>query len=375
MNITGIEVIRRNPGIAIGVVTEEKRPVAVGALVGEKLPVAVGDTVRVHMTVDYRGLAMDGAIWTAIGWQVGVVIREFIEGFNSRTPVHFDESEDFVTYPIVCDVDVTDISGFLIEFGLYGNVLDMYAKIMEVPGPDIFTDINMGFIEVVIEAPPQVELIQHTIYDFAYIYEGDEEMTTSTFKTDPFTPSAWMADKFANKLEEEVRARGGHPLEVKVYVDKTPLLWTNFRIEVSSTPIGGVAEASPGIAFGIPIWAAILIACLAITLVIVVATLAFKTVMAEFKRKPGLEDVKPAWGKEALILDIQDAEEYWERPLTPVETLEGMSEEELRVHLDKIAEEEVPPVEISPWVALALVGGLGILGVGVAVALAARRKE
>ncbi|MBA7709842.1 hypothetical protein ES703_118768 [subsurface metagenome] len=366
MNIVGIEVIRRNPGMA-------GNPITVGVPAGEKLPVAVGDTVRFHMTVDYRGQEVDGAIWTAIGWQVGVVIPEFIEVFNSRTPVHFDESEDFVTYPIDCDVDITDISGFPIEFGLYGNVLDMYAKIMEVPGPDAFTPIYSGVIEVGIEAPPKVELIQHTIYHFAYIYDGDEEMTTATFKTDPFTPSAWIADKFANKLEEEVRARGGHPLEVKVYVDKTPLLWTNFRIEVSSTPIGGVAVAAPGIAVGIPIWAAILIACLAITLVIVVATLAFKTVMAEFKRKPGLEDVKPAWGKEALILDIQDAEAYWERPLTPVETLEGMSEAELRDHLDQIAEEEVPP-EISPWAIVALVGGLGVLGVGAAIALAAPKR-
>ncbi|GAI81087.1 unnamed protein product, partial [marine sediment metagenome] len=127
MNITGVEVIRRNSGVALGVVA------------GEKLDVEVGDTVRVHMTVDYRGLAIDGAVWTAIGWQTGVIIPEFIEVFNSRTPVHFDESLDFVTYPIDCDVEITDISGYLIEFGLYGNVLDLYAKIMEVPGPDIFT--------------------------------------------------------------------------------------------------------------------------------------------------------------------------------------------------------------------------------------------
>ena len=76
--------------------------------------------------------------------------------------------------------------------------------------------------------------------------------------------------------------------------------------------------------------------------------------------------MKPAWGKEALILDIQDAEEYWERIPTPVETLEGMSEEELRDHLDKIAEEEMPPDELVwPLVALA------ILGVGVGGALIA----
>ncbi|GAH88270.1 unnamed protein product, partial [marine sediment metagenome] len=35
---------------------------------------------------------------------------------------------------------------------------------------------------------------------------------------------------------------------------------------------------------------------------------------------------------------IHDSEEYWERPLTPTETLEGMSEAELRDYLDQIAE-------------------------------------
>jgi len=62
--------------------------------------------------------------------------------------------------------------------------------------------------------------------------------------------------------------------------------------------------------------------------------------------------------------------------LTPVETLEEMSEEELRDYLDKIAEEEVPPEEISPWAIVALVGGLGVLGAGAAVAFAmAKPKE
>ncbi len=362
MNIVGIEVIRRNPSVA-----------AIEVPVGEKLSVQEGDTVRVHMTVDYRGDAVDGAIWTAIGWQVGVAIPEFIEVFNSRTPVHFDRSEDYVTYPIVCEVPITDISGYSIEFGLYGNVLDMYAKIMEVSGPDVFTDICMGAIEVIeVVPPPEYELIQHTIYPFAYIYDGDVEATTATFKTDPFTPSAWLGETFASKLEEEVRARGGRPLEVKVAVDKTPLLWTNFRIEVSSTPLGGVTEAAPGIAVGTPLWLAIVLVCLAITLVIVVATLAFKTIMAEFKRYPGLHEVKPAWEKDTLILTIHDSEEYWERTPTPVETLEGMSEEELRDHLDQIAEEEVP-AEVSPWGIVALVGGIGILGVGAAVALAGRK--
>ncbi|MBA7648107.1 hypothetical protein ES703_55887 [subsurface metagenome] len=160
-----------------------------------------------------------------------------------------------------------------------------------------------------------------------------------------------------------------------MYVDKTPLLWTNFKIEVSSTPIGGVTEVGPGrIGVGIAPWLAIILVCLAFVAVIVALTLAFTTVWDRIHPKPGLHEVKPAWGKEALILDIQDAEEYWEHSLTPIETLEEMSEEELRDLLDQIAEEEVAP-PISPWGIVALVGGLGVLGVGAAVALSAARRE
>lgn len=224
------------------------------------------------------------------------------------------------------------------------------------------------------EIPPEYELIEHTISHFAYIYDGDAEVNIATFKIDPFTPSAWAAKKFADALESEAREKGARVLETKVYVDTTPLFWTDIRIEVTGTPLGGAVGAAPGIAVGIAPWLAIILVCLAIIAVIVVATLAFEHWMEAFKKKPGLEDVKPAWEKEALILDIQDAEEYWERTPTPVGTLEEMSEEELRGLLDKIAEEEVPlPVPIPPWAVLALIGGLGVVGVGAAVALSAAK--
>ncbi|GAH78742.1 unnamed protein product, partial [marine sediment metagenome] len=219
-----------------------------------------------------------------------------------------------VDIPITSDIDP-------------GTDYDLYCKIKEYPeaGMPEIKDV-IGIVGI----PPTYELIQHTISHFAYIYDGDAEVTTATFKIDPFTPSAWAAQKFADALESEARKKGAKVLEVKVYVDTTPLLWTDIRIEVVGTPLGEGVAAAPGIAVGIAPWLAIILVCLAITAVIVVATLAFKTIMEAFKKKPGLEDVKPAWGKEALILDIQDAEEYWERPPTPVETLDGMSEEELR---------------------------------------------
>jgi hypothetical protein len=236
-----------------------------------------------------------------------------------------------------------------------GTNYDLYVKLVEYR-----KEAGMPKVDDVIDIPPTYELIQHHIFPYAYIYDGDVEVTTATFKTDPFTPAAWMGDKFA-----------GRPIEVKVYVDTTPLFWTNFRIEVVGTPLG--AEVASGIAVGIPIWLAIILVCLAIIAVIVVATLAIKTIVGLFKTYPGLIDVKPGWGKETLMLTIHDSEEYWKRPLTPTETLEGMSESELRDYLDQIAEEEVAP-EVEWW-PLAIIGGVAVLGVGAAaIALTARRE-
>ncbi len=109
--------------------------VGVAAIPGEKLTVLVGDTVRVRFSVDYMGPAIDGAVWTAIGRQNAW----FNEDFASRTPVHFDASFDFVTYDITADVVIGDRPG---------SDYDMYAKIMEVPGPDIFTPILLNIIDV-----------------------------------------------------------------------------------------------------------------------------------------------------------------------------------------------------------------------------------
>ncbi|GAI98063.1 unnamed protein product, partial [marine sediment metagenome] len=155
----------------------------------------------------------------------------------------------------------------LIKAGTYTLKVNL---LMGSPDNPVVVDSYEGALcTTTTEVPPEYELIQHTIYHFAYIYDGDVEVSTATFKTDPFTPSAWLGEKFASKLEEEVRARGGRVLEVKVYVDTTPLLWTDFRIEVVGTPLGEAVGAALGIAVGIPVWLAIILVCLAIVAVIV----------------------------------------------------------------------------------------------------------
>ena len=346
-----------------------------GVPVDEKLMVNPGQTATIHMTVDYRGKAIDGSIYAAMGWQVGIVIPEFYETFNSLTPVHFDASYDFTTYEFDCDVDILTLRPA--EELLYGTLLDMYAKIVGVPGPDIYTPFYEDIIAW--SKPPEAyELIQHTIHHFAYIYDGDGETTIVTLKANPFNPADWVPEKFIAELEREARESGVQLLETKVYVDTSPLFWTDFKVELTTTPSGEVTGV--GVGFHIPaIIVNIILAALAIAFFILVVTWAFKQFIGVFERKVGLEDMKPTWGKEALILDIQDTEGWLKeegrlaQPVTPAETLEGMSEEELREHLDKLGEKVVPP-EVS-WLPLVIVGGVGVLGVGAAVALATRRKE
>ncbi len=97
--------------------------------------------------------------------------------------------------------------------------------------------------------------------------------------------------------------------------------------------------------------------------IILVLTWSIKSIVGLFKRKVGLDEVKVGWGKDTLIKTIQDSEEYWERTPTPIETLGGMSEEDLRHLLNQIAEEEVvPPVEgLGLAIAAAAVLGIGAL--------------
>jgi len=342
MNVVGIEVIRRNRA-------------AVAVVAGEKVELTYGDTLRVNVSFDYRGISQPVTLYGAIGVR-GIGFDEKVHG---ETSIDLPESlTDFTPCPRSVDIPITaDISP--------GTDYDLYCKIREYPEaglPEVDNVID------IVGIPPTYELIHETVYHFAYIYDGEVEDVIATFKTDPFIPSAWAGEQFAKKLEEEYRARGGNVLEVRVYVDKTPILWTDYRIELIGTTLGEEVPVGIGVA-GIPIAIAVLIIALAIIAIIVVATLMWERFQRSFDHKPGLEEVKIAWGKEALILDIQDAEAYWERPVTPTETLEGMAEEELRDHLDQIAEEEIPPDEVSPWLALALVGGLGLLGAGAAFAL------
>jgi len=370
MIITGIEVIRGNPrrkGIPrsdieramshYGISEEEylahpecyplpERGYGLEVAPPGKLELTYGDTLRITTAFDYRGPAVDIRLYGAIGNRGWGGFAESISAEASpvKTP---DSPVDFVPFTASVDIPITaDIKP--------GENYDVYVKIREYPGagmPEVDDVITITGL------PPTFELIDETIYPYAYIYDGEHDGGVFTFRADPFSPDSWIAGRLAQACEDEVRKAGGRMLEMRVYVDKSPLLWEDWRIEVISAP----PKTTAGVAMplGMAWWAIALLVVLAIVLIIVI-TWSAKEIVGLFNRKPGLEDVKPGWKKETLILTIQDSEEYWERTPTPIETLEGMSEEELREYLDNIAEEEVAPPAVGLGLAVAAIGVLGL---------------
>ncbi len=245
MQITGIEVIRHNPGVAVGVVA------------GEKVELTYGDTLRVNASLEYRGSAQTVTLYGAIGVR-GVGFDEKVKGEADLelpdSPTEF--SPVFGSVDILITADITPDTDY-----------DIYMKLLEYPGagmPEVDDVID------IVGIPPTYELLEETIYPYAYVYDGDAEVTTFTCKSDPFTPANWLAGKLASVIEAEVEKSGGRVMEMRIYVDKTPLLWANWRIELIATPLGEEVEAGIGVA-GIPIAVAVVIIALAIIAVIIVA--------------------------------------------------------------------------------------------------------
>jgi len=329
------------------------QPKPIQAAAGQKIELTYGDSLRVTTSFKYRSSSdITVTIYGAIGNRRLGVFDEIIP--SESEPIKLLKASEFTPATGTVDIPITgDISP--------GEGYDILCKIKEFP--DVSDEVDD--VITITGLKPTFELLEETIYPYAYIYEGPCEVSTFTFKSDPFTPASWISGLLAKHVEKKVREAGGQVLEMRVYVDKSPLLWTDWQIEVVGISPSGIS-AQIGIAW----WAVAILAALAIALIIVL-TWSIKTIVSTFKRNPALEDVKVGWDKETLIQTIQDSEKYWKRPQTPKETLEGMSEEELREYLDKIAEEEVPTGGI-PWGWIAV--GAGALGV-ILLASQAKGKE
>ncbi|MBA7686034.1 hypothetical protein ES703_94468 [subsurface metagenome] len=246
------------------------------------------------------------------------------------------------------------------------------SLLMNPDSPVVVDSYEGDLCTTTLEVPPEFELIQHTVYPYAYVYDGKTDFSIFTCKTPSFIPAGWAANKFAEAVESEVEKAGGRVIDLKVYADMAgPFgLWDNFRIEVEGTPLG--AAQGVGVPVGIPLWATILIIALSIALLIVVITWSIDTITKSFTHKPINEEIKKAMSPETLIRLIGDLEVKLEHPLTPVGELEQMSDEELRVYCDSLAEVIVPPV--PSWLPWAIIGGVVVVGGGAAALLLTRRE-
>lgn len=342
MIITGLEVIPSNPEV-VG-----SNPGFLQVAPPGKLELTYGDTLRITTGFNYRGPATNITLYGAIGTRGWAGFDEII---SNESPLRPPASQTaFVPVTASVDIPITaDIKP--------GTNYDLYCKIKEYPGAGM-PEVNK--VIDIVGIPPTFELLEETIYPYAYIYDGPHDGGVFTFQSDPFTPASWISGRLAAACEDEVRKSGGRLLEMRVYVDRSPLLWTDWRIEVVTV----LAKTTAGVAMplGVVWWVAIILVALSIALLIIVITWAAKEIAGLFKRKVGLDEVKIGWGKDTLISTIQDSEEYWERTPTPIETLEGMSEEDLRHLLNQIAEEEVVP-EAGAGLGLAIAAA-AVLGIG-----------
>ena len=324
----------------------------VGAAPGESIELTYGDKLRVNTAFEYKGLGQKATLYGAIGTKGMFGFDEVVAGeADVNLPDSLTEStpvQASVDIPITADIDPKPD-------------YDLYCKIKEFPEAgmpeikDIITITGM---------PPTFELLEETIYPFAYVYNGPCEVSTFTFKTDPFTPESWISGRLADHVEDEVKKGGGRAMEMRIYVDRTPVFWTEWRIEVVGIPPKTTAGVS--MSLGIVWWAIAILAALAIVLIIVI-TWSIKTIISAFTRKPISEEIKKTWSRETLISATNDFEVELEREPTPPEEFEGKSDQELRDYCDELAEEIAPPAE-GAGLALALAAA-GVLGIG-ALALA-----
>jgi len=166
-------------------------------------------------------------------------------------------------------------------------------------------------------------------------------------------------------------------LEMRVYVDKSPLLWSNWQIDVISTP--PETTAGLGTSVGIVWWVAIILVILALCL-LVVLTYYFIIKPLTYKHKGISPELKEPMSRETLLTLAHDYEVKLEETKpeftpTPPEEVEAMSDDELRDYCDLMAEWIAPAKEGIPWELIAILGGVAVLGVGAAVAVTAGKPK
>lgn len=350
MDIIGLEVI------------PQRRAAAVGIAPPGKVQLTYGDTLRISTSLKYRGQARSATLYGSIG---NKGFAGFDEIISADTPLSLPQSPlDFSPVSGAVDIPITaDIAS--------DKTYSIYVKLKEFeseagrPGVDNVIDI--------VGIAPTFTLLEENVYPYAYVYDGREEVYTFTFQTDPFTPVNWVSGRLASHVESEVKKAGGRIMEMRVYVDQTPLLWNNWRIEAYVQPPAGTAGL--GAPLGIVWFAVAIIAALAIILIIVI-TWSIKSIVSTFTHRAISEEIKKSWSRETLISAIGDFEEKLDRTPTPPEDLQQKDTQELIDYCDELAN-VVAPGGGAGSMALLIIGGavLGLGAVGITAYALSRPKE
>ncbi len=268
--------------------------------------------------------------------------------------------------------------------GTYTIAVDL---LMNRDNPVVVDSYDGDLCIVTTEVPPEYVLIQETIHPAAYVWEGEAEVCVIEF---PLTPeqlpfTQWGGLKLAETFANAIEAEGNSILELKVWEDTTPLLWTNYRVEIKAAVASeeqGVAVWPWLVAIGAVLvklpWAFIIkgtLALIGIWLVGWVIEKLIKTVDRVIHKPSALTDeVIDALGREDLIPMILYKAPRVDYEVSP-EELEAMSDDGLRALLKELRDRQAR--EEMEWWPLVLIGGLGLLGVGgaaVAFAMAKPRE-
>lgn len=115
-----------------------------------KLQAVLGDVVRVTLGVRYRGQAINGGIHVSFGYKNSWFNEDGAK--QKDINISLGPDNDWKDYTFTADISIGGSTG----------TFDMYAKIMGVPGPDIFTPDYLDVLEVIGE--PEFDNFRITDY-------------------------------------------------------------------------------------------------------------------------------------------------------------------------------------------------------------------
>jgi len=135
---------------------------------------------------------------------------------------------------------------------------------------------------------PEYRLIQHTVYPGADTYYGDAEECTFEFKLTPeqVPGTAWVGIRIANAFAREIEKQHATMLDLKVYEDTSPALWTNYRVIATATAPSSISGMGAVLAVQI-VWVIVIGAVL--VAVLIAATFFIKEIRYLIWGKPALK--------------------------------------------------------------------------------------